>query len=68
MVVSERQQQKLQSMLQAAGLNMPVELGMSYGNPSLQSGLAQLKARGAEKDNRPATLSTVLLLNGCPRV
>ncbi|QLE85919.1 ferrochelatase [Shewanella sp. Scap07] len=49
MVVSERQQQKLQSMLQAAGLNMPVELGMSYGNPSLQSGLAQLKARGAEK-------------------
>ncbi|WP_394201112.1 ferrochelatase [Shewanella waksmanii] len=49
MVISQRQQQKLQKALQSVGLNMPVELGMTYGNPSLKSGLDELKARGAEK-------------------
>ncbi|GHA48316.1 ferrochelatase [Photobacterium aphoticum] len=44
MVYSKRQQQQLAQML-----DVPVELGMTYGNPSIASGLAALKAQGCEK-------------------
>ncbi|WP_045415544.1 ferrochelatase [Vibrio owensii] len=44
MVHSKRQAQKL-----AAALDMPVELGMTYGNPSLQSGFEALQAQGVEE-------------------
>ncbi|KXF81420.1 ferrochelatase [Enterovibrio coralii] len=44
MVYSKRQQAALE-----AKLNMPVELGMTYGSPSLKSGVEALTARGCEK-------------------
>lgn len=44
MVYSKRQQDKLQQQL-----NVPVELGMTYGNPSLLSGVQALQAQGVEK-------------------
>lgn len=50
MVISQKQRDKLKaSLAQTLGLSIPVELGMSYGNPSLKSGLDSLKAQGAEK-------------------
>ncbi len=44
MVYSRRQQQRLVDML-----NVPVELGMTYGNPSIESGLDSLKQQGCSK-------------------
>ncbi|MEJ2762689.1 ferrochelatase [Photobacterium sp. MCCC 1A19761] len=44
LVFSRRQQQKL-----AAQLDIPVELGMTYGNPSIEAGLDRLKQQGCEK-------------------
>ncbi|EGQ7820243.1 ferrochelatase [Vibrio parahaemolyticus] len=44
MVYSKRQAKKL-----AQHLDMPVELGMTYGNPSLQSGFDALIAQGVEE-------------------
>ncbi|EGQ9193360.1 ferrochelatase [Vibrio parahaemolyticus] len=44
MVYSKRQAKKL-----AQHLDMPVELGMTYGNPSLQSGFEALIAQGVEE-------------------
>lgn len=44
MVYSKRQAHKL-----AAALDMPVELGMTYGNPSLQSGFESLIAQDVEE-------------------
>lgn len=44
MVYSKRQAEKLQQ-----ALDMPVELGMTYGNPSLQSGIEALLSRGVEE-------------------
>jgi len=50
MVISERQRQKVASLLQAQlGQHIPVELGMSYGNPSLASGLDKLKQQGVKR-------------------
>lgn len=43
MVYSKRQVEKLSNRLQ-----LPVELGMTYGNPSISSGLDKLIARGCE--------------------
>ncbi|WP_428772075.1 ferrochelatase [Vibrio sp.] len=43
MVYSKRQAQKLE-----AKLDMPVELGMTYGNPSLLDGIKALMSRGAK--------------------
>lgn len=43
LVFSKRQAQKLQ-----ARLNRPVEIGMTYGNPSLQTGVEALMAQGVE--------------------
>lgn len=44
MVYSQRQATKL-----GKALNVPVELGMTYGNPSLQSGVEKLIKAGVEK-------------------
>ncbi len=44
MVFSRRQASKLQR-----SLNVPVELGMTYGNPSLLSGVQSLLEQGVEK-------------------
>lgn len=44
MVYSQRQAAKL-----AEALNVPVELGMTYGNPSLQTGVEKLIQAGVEK-------------------
>ncbi|MGL4446422.1 MAG: ferrochelatase [Shewanella sp.] len=50
MVISQRQAQKLATDLSATfNQTIPVELGMSYGNPSIASGFAKLKAQGAER-------------------
>ncbi|CAD6367117.1 ferrochelatase [Shewanella putrefaciens] len=50
MVLSSRQAQKLAVDLSATfNQDIPVELGMSYGNPSIDSGFARLKAQGAER-------------------
>ncbi|MEF1172569.1 ferrochelatase [Vibrio sinaloensis] len=44
MVYSQRQASKLEKLL-----DMPVELGMTYGSPSLQTGVEALLARGVEE-------------------
>ncbi len=44
MVYSKRQAEKL-----AEHLDIPVELGMTYGNPSLQSGVEALLSQGVEE-------------------
>jgi ferrochelatase len=44
MVYSQRQARKLRDLL-----DMPVELGMTYGNPSLQTGVEALLAKGVEE-------------------
>lgn len=44
LVYSQRQAEKL-----AQRLNIPVELGMTYGNPSLHSGVQALLSRGVEE-------------------
>ncbi|QYJ80618.1 ferrochelatase [Shewanella acanthi] len=50
MVISEQQAQKLEADLSATfNQHIPVELGMSYGNPSIDAGIEKLKARGAER-------------------
>ncbi|WP_394241827.1 ferrochelatase [Vibrio astriarenae] len=43
MVYSKRQKERLES-----ALGLPVELGMTYGNPSLRAGIEALQARGVE--------------------
>ncbi|WED20989.1 ferrochelatase [Vibrio sp. JC009] len=44
MVYSKRQAEKL-----AAATGLPVEPGMTYGNPSLQSGIEKLQQKGVEQ-------------------
>jgi ferrochelatase len=44
MVYSKRQAEKL-----AKSIDIPVELGMTYGNPSLQSGMESLIEKGVEE-------------------
>lgn len=44
MVYSRRQVEKLQKLT-----GVPVALGMTYGNPSIQSGIEQLKQQGVDK-------------------
>ncbi|MGF1682577.1 ferrochelatase [Photobacterium minamisatsumaniensis] len=44
MVYSQRQQQQL-----AEQLDVPVELGMTYGSPSISSGLESLKQQGCQR-------------------
>ncbi|MCE9678642.1 ferrochelatase [Shewanella sp. AS1] len=50
MVISERQREALSLLLaKIHGREIPVELGMSYGNPSLQAGLDKLIHQGVDK-------------------
>ncbi len=50
MVISQRQRDRLaQELKSVCGFEVPVELGMSYGNPSLQSGLEALSAQGVDR-------------------
>ncbi|MXR67608.1 ferrochelatase [Shewanella sp. JBTF-M18] len=50
MVISERQREALSEILKARhGRDIPVELGMSYGNPSLSAGIDKLLAKGIER-------------------
>ncbi len=50
MVISQRQRDKLANKLQKQfGNPIPVELGMSYGNPSLASGLDKLRQQGVKR-------------------
>lgn len=49
MVVSRRQQAALQQALQDEGIDMPVALGMSYGEPSIGSAWQQLKEQGTDR-------------------
>ncbi|MGL5390470.1 MAG: ferrochelatase, partial [Shewanella sp.] len=50
LVISERQAQKLALDLSATfNQTIPVELGMTYGNPSIAAGLARLTAQGVER-------------------
>jgi protoporphyrin/coproporphyrin ferrochelatase len=44
LVYSQRQQQALEEQL-----NVPVVLGMTYGTPSISTGLAELKQQGCDK-------------------
>ncbi|WP_434086842.1 ferrochelatase [Shewanella psychrotolerans] len=50
MVISERQRNALAALLlEQHGKSIPVELGMSYGNPSLETGIDKLLAQGVER-------------------
>ncbi|WP_229793471.1 ferrochelatase [Oceanisphaera arctica] len=49
MVVSRRQQAGLSAALQEAGINMPVALGMSYGEPSIGTAWQELKDAGVDR-------------------
>ncbi|MCG9696867.1 ferrochelatase [Shewanella sp. Isolate11] len=50
MVISQRQRNALEQVLaEQFAQPIPVELGMSYGNPSLQAGLDKLIAQGVKK-------------------
>lgn len=49
LVISRQQQQALADRLKRQGYDIPVELGMTYGNPSLQSSIEALKTQGVEE-------------------
>lgn len=49
LAISRQQQQALQSHLSAQGYDVVVELGMSYGNPSMQSALNRLLSENVTK-------------------
>lgn len=49
LAISRQQQQILQKYFNAKGNNIVVELGMSYGNPSMQSAVDSLIQQGVEK-------------------
>ncbi|MBM7457045.1 ferrochelatase [Oceanisphaera litoralis] len=49
MVVSRRQQAGLSAALQEAGIDMPVALGMSYGEPSIGTAWQELKNAGVDR-------------------
>lgn len=49
LAISRQQQRSLQTYFDAKGKNVVVELGMSYGNPSVESALSRLLAQNVEK-------------------
>lgn len=49
LAISRQQQKAVQSYFNVKGKNVVVELGMSYGNPSMESAVASLLAQGVEK-------------------
>ena len=48
-VHSAKQALRLQGFLHASSIDVPVELGMRYANPSIASGLDKLKAQGCDR-------------------
>ena len=48
-VHTAKQALRLQGFLHAAKIDVPVELGMRYGNPSIAAGLDKLKAQGCDR-------------------
>lgn len=49
LVISRQQQKSLQTYFDAKGKDTVVELGMSYGNPSIESALSRLLEQNVEK-------------------
>lgn len=49
MVISRQQQAAVQEALQGLGYGVPVELAMSYGEPSLNTAWSRLKAQGVDE-------------------
>lgn len=49
LAISRQQQKAVQSYFNVKGKNVVVELGMSYGNPSMESAVANLLAQDVEK-------------------
>lgn len=49
LVYSAAQAQGVQQVLDAQGVNVRVELGMRYGNPSVASAIHKLRAQGCER-------------------
>ncbi len=49
MAVSLQQQQAITSLLKEQNIEIVTELGMRYGNPSIQQGLRQLKAQNVDR-------------------
>ncbi|WYX27485.1 ferrochelatase [Achromobacter denitrificans] len=49
MVYSERQADGVRAALRAAGMDVVVELGMRYGNPSIPDAIARLREQGCER-------------------
>ncbi|AUI66958.1 MULTISPECIES: ferrochelatase [Glaesserella] len=47
--ISRQQQKAIQDYFNAQGKNVVVELGMSYGNPSIESAVDRLTKQGVEK-------------------
>jgi protoporphyrin/coproporphyrin ferrochelatase len=48
-VHTARQALKLQGFMHKEGIDVPVEVGMRYANPSIASGLEKLKAQGCDR-------------------
>ena len=48
-VHTAKQALRLQGFLHAAGIDVPVEFGMRYANPSIASGLDKLKSQGCDR-------------------
>lgn len=49
LAISRQQQQALQNRLDALGYQVPVELAMTYGNPSMAAGLQALMTQGVDE-------------------
>lgn len=49
LVISQQQQKALQAKLKHDGYDIPVELAMTYGNPSMSAGLDALAAKDVEE-------------------
>ncbi|EAT12635.1 ferrochelatase [Bermanella marisrubri] len=49
MAISKRQQRALQDALDQQGLDIPVELAMTYGEPSMETAGRNLRQKGVEK-------------------
>ncbi|MBB1489248.1 ferrochelatase [Oceanospirillum sp. D5] len=49
LAISQQQQKALQAKLKYDGYDIPVELAMTYGNPSMSAGLDALVAKGVEE-------------------
>ncbi len=66
MVISRQQQVAVQEALQGLGYGVPVELAMSYGEPSLGTAWSRLKAQGV--DEVLIAAKQLLAINGIEQV